>query len=123
MVFLIVLKSVLPPGNEGNGYVGNESQSIRVGYDPSNRDQLSVAWIIGCRGGNQPASKEMRDWGHSGRSSGYLFGALVPMPIFLRNGSSDRGRPRNFSMETLTSRELPGSYISFRSLRPADWSK
>jgi len=28
-------------------------------------------------------------------------------PIFFRNGSMERGRPRNFSMETLMSRESP----------------
>jgi hypothetical protein len=28
-------------------------------------------------------------------------------PIFFRNGSMDRGRPRNFSIEMLASRELP----------------
>lgn len=32
-----------------------------------------------------------------------------PMPIFFRNGWIDCFRPRNFSMEMLTSRESPGS--------------
>ena len=37
--------------------------------------------------------------------SSYFFS----MPIFFKNGSSDRLRPRNFSMDSFTSRELPGS--------------
>jgi hypothetical protein len=31
------------------------------------------------------------------------------MPSFRRNGSSERLRPRNFSMDSFTSRESPGS--------------
>src|SRR5262249_62104353 len=33
----------------------------------------------------------------------------VPMPIFFKNGSTDCLRPRNFSIDSLTSRESPGS--------------
>ena len=38
-----------------------------------------------------------------------FFLSCVPMPIFLRNGSTDCFRPRNFSIDSLTSRESPGS--------------
>ena len=31
------------------------------------------------------------------------------IPIFLRNGSRERLRPRNFSMDTFASRESPGA--------------
>ena len=34
-------------------------------------------------------------------------GSFYCTPIFFRNGSSERGRPRNFSIETLMSRESP----------------
>jgi hypothetical protein len=38
-----------------------------------------------------------------------FFLSCVPMPIFFRNGSMDCLRPRNFSIDSLTSRESPGS--------------
>jgi len=41
--------------------------------------------------------------------AGAFFFSSGPMPIFFRNGWIDCLRPRNFSMETLTSRESPGS--------------
>jgi len=53
------------------------------------------------------------------RRFGYLFScdgpaaafflSCVPMPIFFKNGSIDCLRPRNFSIDSLTSRESPGS--------------
>src|SRR2546421_12556215 len=41
--------------------------------------------------------------------AGDFFFSCGPMPIFFRNGWTDCFRPRNFSMEMLTSRESPGS--------------
>ena len=38
-----------------------------------------------------------------------FFLSCAPMPIFLRNGSIDCLRPKNFSIDSLTSRESPGS--------------
>ena len=38
-----------------------------------------------------------------------FFLSCVPMPIFFKNGSTDCLRPRNFSIDSLTSRESPGS--------------
>ena len=53
------------------------------------------------------------------RRFGYLFScdgpaaafflSCVPMPICFKNGSIDCLRPRNFSIDSLTSRESPGS--------------
>ena len=38
-----------------------------------------------------------------------FFLSCVPIPIFFRNGSIDCLRPRNLSIDSLTSRESPGS--------------
>ena len=35
------------------------------------------------------------------------FASVFSTPIFFRNGSIERGRPRNFSIETFTSRASP----------------
>lgn len=40
---------------------------------------------------------------------GAFFVSCAPIPIFFRNGWTDCFRPRNFSMDTLTSRESPTS--------------
>jgi hypothetical protein len=41
--------------------------------------------------------------------AGAFFFSAAAMPIFFRNGSTDCLRPRNFSIETVTSRESPCS--------------
>src|ERR1700745_3136828 len=45
----------------------------------------------------------------------FLLSAFTP--IFFRNGSIDCLRPRNFSIERLTSRESPGSQILRRTFK------
>ena len=43
------------------------------------------------------------------RNQGVVVAFVLSIPIFFRNGSSERGRPRNFSIEMFTSRESPTS--------------
>jgi len=61
---------------------------------------------------NSPQCKCSRRFGYLVSCDGpaaAFFLSCVPMPIFFRNGSIDCLRPRNFSIDSLTSRESPGS--------------
>ena len=61
---------------------------------------------------NSPQCKCSRGFGYLVSCDGpaaAFFLSCAPMPIFFRNGSIDCLRPRNFSIDSLTSRESPGS--------------
>ena len=61
---------------------------------------------------NSPQCKRSRRFGYLVSCVGpaaAFFLSCVPMPIFFKNGSIDCLRPRNFSIDSLTSRESPGS--------------
>ena len=61
---------------------------------------------------NSPQRKCSRRFGYllswDGPAAAFFL-SCVPIPIFFRNGSIDCLRPRNFSIDSLTSRESPGS--------------
>src|SRR5205823_13789507 len=61
---------------------------------------------------NSPQCKRCHGFGYLLSCDGpaaAFFLSCVPIPIFFRNGSIDCLRPRNFSIDSLTSRESPGS--------------
>jgi GIY-YIG catalytic domain len=61
---------------------------------------------------NSPQCKWSRGFGYlfsCDGSAAAFFLSCVPMPICFKNGSIDCLRPRNFSIDSLTSRESPGS--------------
>lgn len=60
----------------------------------------------GKKGNRLPGARET---GTRPRRTDLKLSYFVSMPIFFKNGSIERLRPRNFSMDSLTSRESPGS--------------
>jgi hypothetical protein len=61
---------------------------------------------------NSPQCKRSRRFGYLVSCDGpaaTFFLSCTPTPIFFKNGSIDCLRPRNFSIDSLTSRESPGS--------------
>src|SRR5262249_43672624 len=66
--------------------------SIESSNSPQCKCSRRFAYLVSCDG---PAAA--------------FFLSCAPIPIFFRNGSTDCLRPRNFSIDSLTSRESPGS--------------
>jgi len=66
--------------------------SIESSNSPQCKRSRRLGYLVSCEG---PAAA--------------FFLSCVPMPIFFKNGSIDCLRPRNFSIDSLTSRESPGS--------------
>src|ERR1017187_5854293 len=71
----------------------------------SNVNKPLLHWCPVCRGGGGNADPRGICTNFLRRPGSYF----CSMPIFLRNGSSERLRPRNFSMDMFASRESPGS--------------
>ena len=80
MIRLIIIERAFLAGNPGTNHVRNHAQSIGVRQNARPRHQLAIARVVrGCHG-NQPASDEMRQWGHGSGRKFFAVRQMVAIP-------------------------------------------
>ena len=61
MILLVEMKCVFLPRNSRTDHIGDKAKTINVWQNSREGYQRPVTRIIGCGGGNEPASKKMGD--------------------------------------------------------------